>query len=104
MASRVFTRSVATTSARVPRRRLATLADPPSSSSSSTTIPVVDFGYFLSGSPLHRTAVARQVVDAFKKVGFVYLGNTKVCEGDERKEVFEMVRQPHPLPSISPTS
>ncbi|KAJ3104791.1 hypothetical protein HDU97_008859 [Phlyctochytrium planicorne] len=45
------------------------------STSSKKTIPVVDFGRYLIGNANDKAAAAKEVVDAFTKVGFVYLAN-----------------------------
>jgi hypothetical protein len=43
-------------------------------------IPIVDFANFGSLSFAQRRETARQVVDGFKNVGFVYLGNHGISE------------------------
>ena len=54
------------------------------SDDSTSTIPIVDFGAFLNGSDEAKEQVARQLDDAFRDVGFVYLRNHGV-----RREVVE---------------
>ncbi|KAG8901880.1 hypothetical protein FRB99_005020 [Tulasnella sp. 403] len=63
-----------------PRRCLATLAER-TRSDDTFGIPVVDFGKFRS-SEAGKKDTAKEIVDAFKEVGFVYLKNHGV---DERK-------------------
>ncbi|EXJ77073.1 hypothetical protein A1O3_10231 [Capronia epimyces CBS 606.96] len=41
-------------------------------------LPIIDFSLFTSGSPEQRLKTAREVVDAFKTAGFVYLVNHTV--------------------------
>ena len=43
-------------------------------------IPVIDFALFRSGSEATKEDVAREVVDAFKTVGFIYIKNHGVDE------------------------
>ena len=38
-------------------------------------IPLVDFGPFLTGGPAERKAVARQIGEACRNIGFFYLIN-----------------------------
>jgi isopenicillin N synthase-like dioxygenase len=73
-----------------------------SSNESTTSIPVVDFGAFLNGSEEDKKLVARQLDDAFRDVGFVYLRNHGVRK-EVVEECFEWVRatprhfSPYPL-------
>ena len=58
-------------------------------------IPIVDFANFGSLSFSQRRETARQIVDGFKDVGFVYLGNHGI--GDRVvQEAFRRVRVPAP--------
>lgn len=43
-------------------------------------VPIVDFAQFLNGSAQDRKAIAAQIDDAFRKVGFVHLKNHGVPE------------------------
>ena len=56
-------------------------------------IPVIDFANFGSLSFDQRRETARQVVDGFKSVGFVYLGNHGISDRLVR-EAFKRVRRP----------
>jgi len=38
-------------------------------------VPVVDFGKFWTGSQADRLAISRDVVKAFKDIGFMYISN-----------------------------
>jgi hypothetical protein len=53
-------------------------------------IPIVDFGAFLKGSKAEKEDVARQLDDAFRNVGFVYLKNHGVAK-ELVDECFEWV-------------
>jgi len=58
-------------------------------------IPIVDFANFGSLSFEKRRETARQVVDGFKSMGFVYLGNHGISE-NVVQEAFKRVRGPVP--------
>lgn len=53
-------------------------------------MPLVDFGPFLHGSDDDKKAVAAQIDDAFRNVGFVYLANHGV-PGERVDECFKWV-------------
>ncbi|KAF2122032.1 hypothetical protein BDV96DRAFT_482472 [Lophiotrema nucula] len=76
-------------------------------SESKSPIPVVDFGRFLNGGKEEKEVVARQIDDAFRNVGFVYLRNHGVGRGmvdrcfDWSKKFFDLpldtkMLAPHP--------
>jgi isopenicillin N synthase-like dioxygenase len=48
--------------------------------SKEITIPVVDFSAFTSGNAIERQKCAKQILDAFTTVGFVYLSNALPLE------------------------
>ena len=54
-------------------------------------IPIVDFANFGSLSFEKRRETSRQIVEGFKKMGFVYLGNHGISDGVV-KEAFKRVR------------
>lgn len=54
--------------------------------------PLIDFSAFLHGTPSQRERVGREVVGAFKSVGFVYLSRTGLGEGASRRKLFASVR------------
>lgn len=56
-------------------------------------IPVVDFGAAAKGTMEERGDIARQIDDAFRNVGFVYLKNHGVPK-DTVEECFEWVSVP----------
>ncbi len=60
-------------------------------------IPVVDFGPFLKGSVAERKAVARQIGEACRNIGFFYLINHGVPPALTRK-TFEEARRFFALP------
>jgi isopenicillin N synthase-like dioxygenase len=60
------------------------------SNDSTNGIPIVDFGAFLSGSEEAKEQIAKQLDDAFRDVGFVYLKNHGVSR-EVVEECFEWV-------------
>jgi isopenicillin N synthase-like dioxygenase len=60
-------------------------------------IPIVDFGTFLTGSQEQKEQVAKQIDDAFRDVGFVYLRNHGVS-GDMVGECFAWSKKFFALP------
>jgi len=84
VASRTFFRPSVTS------RSLGTLS---SGNVDTSGIPIVDFANFGSLSFEKRRETARQVVDGFKSMGFVYLGNHGISENVVR-EAFQRVRGP----------
>lgn len=76
----------------VASRSLATVS---SSNIDTSGIPVVDFANLGSLSFNQRRETARQVVDGFKDVGFVYLGNHGISD-KVVQEAFRRVRVPVP--------
>jgi len=86
------------TASRVPFRPSAasrSLATVSNSNTDASGIPIVDFANFGSLSFSQRRETARQVVDGFKNVGFVYLGNHGISDKVVR-EAFRRVRVPVP--------
>lgn len=67
-----------------------------SSISASNTVPVVDFSRFLLDSDADKRAIAREIDEAFRKVGFVYLQNHGIQE-QRVDECFEWVRVTSPV-------
>jgi isopenicillin N synthase-like dioxygenase len=61
-------------------------------------IPVVDFGPFLNGSPAERKAVARQIGEACRNIGFFYLINHGV-PAILTRQTFEEARRFFALPA-----
>ena len=57
----------------------------------SANIPIVDFSKFLDGSQNEKEQVARDIDDAFRTAGFVYLKGHGVPQ-DKVDECFEWVR------------
>jgi isopenicillin N synthase-like dioxygenase len=55
-------------------------------------IPLVDFGTFLTGSQEQKEQVAKEIDDAFRNVGFVYLRNHGVSK-ERVEECFAWVRR-----------
>ena len=76
----------------VASRSLATVS---SGNVDTSGIPTVDFANFSSLSFIQRRETARQVVEGFKKVGFVYLRNHGIGERVVQ-EAFRRVRVPVP--------
>lgn len=62
--------------------------------SEQAPIPIVDFGQFLNGSQEEKERVAREIDDAFRTSGFVYLRNHGV-EKEVVEEAFEWVSSMH---------
>jgi isopenicillin N synthase-like dioxygenase len=62
-------------------------------------IPLVDFGAFLTGSQAQKERVAKQMDNAFRNVGFVYLRNAGVSK-EMVEECFAWVRRLIPYPSV----
>ncbi|KAG8985293.1 hypothetical protein FRB90_004827, partial [Tulasnella sp. 427] len=79
-------------------RGLATLAETVRSDD-TFSIPVVDFGRFRTNDSAAKLATAKEVVDAFKEVGFVYLSNhgiqdEKITNAFKKsKEFFELPKE-----------
>ena len=70
---------------------MATSSNGATANGTTSPIPIVDFGKFLSGGKEEKEDVGRQIDDAFRNVGFVYLKN----HGVDKKKVescFEWVR------------
>ena len=61
-----------------PSRLLATVS---TANTDTSGIPIIDFANFGSLSFAQRRETARQIVDGFKNVGFVYLANHGINEG-----------------------
>ncbi|ORY09734.1 thymine dioxygenase [Clohesyomyces aquaticus] len=64
----------------------------------TSPIPIVDFGKFLSGGKEEKELVARQIDDAFRNVGFVYLKGHGV-EREMVERCFEWSKKFFALPS-----
>ncbi|KAG8945487.1 hypothetical protein FRC04_000772 [Tulasnella sp. 424] len=77
-------------------RSLATLAETVRSDA-TFGIPVVDFGKFKSNDPATKLATAKEVVDAFKEVGFVYLSNHGI-QDEKITNAFKKSKQFFDLP------
>ncbi|KAG9049643.1 hypothetical protein FS837_009614 [Tulasnella sp. UAMH 9824] len=60
-------------------------------------IPVVDFGKFRTNDPAAKLSTAKEVVDAFKEVGFVYLSNHGIQE-EKIKNAFKKSKAFFDLP------
>lgn len=71
------------------------LASVSNSNVDTSGIPIVDFANFGSLSFTQRRETARQVVDGFKSMGFVYLGNHGISD-EVVREAFRRVRVPTP--------
>lgn len=56
----------------------------------TSEVPVVDFSLFNHGTPEQRIKTAKDIVAAFKEVGFVYLVNHHVAD-EEIDQAFEQV-------------
>lgn len=74
----------------IPSRSLATVSN---ANAGTSGIPIVDFANFGSLSFGQRRETARQVVEGFKNVGFVYLGNHGISDRVVQ-EAFKRVRVP----------
>jgi len=61
-------------------------------------IPIVDFAHAISGTKEEKEHVARQIDDAFRNVGFVYLKNHSVPL-DLVAECFEWVSTTYNMPN-----
>ncbi|KAJ9647022.1 hypothetical protein H2199_002008 [Coniosporium tulheliwenetii] len=70
---------------------------PSSSMSAPKTVPVVDFSRFLHGSVADKRAIAREIDEAFRNVGFVYLQNHGVPQ-QKVDECFEWSQRFFALP------
>jgi isopenicillin N synthase-like dioxygenase len=63
---------------------------------SSTSLPLIDFSKFLNGTRSDKLKTSRELVDAFKNVGFVYLLNHGISAAkvesvfSKSKQFFEM--------------
>ena len=69
----------------------------PSRQSSGNCIPIVDFGAFLDGETEEQERVAREIDEAFRTVGFVYLKNHGVPK-EKVEECFEWSKKFFALP------
>lgn len=56
-------------------------------------IPVVDFGMFLNGTKEEREYIAKEIDDAFRNLGFVYLRNHGVMQ-EMVEKCFQWVNSP----------
>ena len=65
--------------------------DMPATTIPTSEVPVVDFGLFTHGTPEQRIQTARDILTAFKQVGFVYLQNHELPE-EELEQAFYHVR------------
>ncbi|KAH7137971.1 hypothetical protein B0J11DRAFT_545880 [Dendryphion nanum] len=63
----------------------------------SATIPIVDFGKFLNGTDEEKKIVGKEIDDAFRNVGFVYLKNHGVS-AQEVAQCFEWSKKFFDLP------
>lgn len=63
------------------------------------TVPLVDFGNFLHGSPSDRSRIAHEIDEAFRNVGFVYLRNHGIPQS-RVDECFNWVRVRVHLPQL----
>lgn len=61
------------------------------------SLPIYDFSNFRQGSPEQKKETARQVVEAFKTYGFVYLVNHGI-PADKVQTLFDWVSSPSPPP------
>lgn len=52
------------------------------------SVPVIDFKYFLNGSPDERLKTAKEMVRVMREVGFMYVINHGISESDQ-KRMFE---------------
>ncbi|KAH7341163.1 thymine dioxygenase [Pyrenochaeta sp. MPI-SDFR-AT-0127] len=68
-----------------------------SATTEQAPIPIVDFAAFLDGGKEEKERVAREIDDAFRKVGFVYLKNHGVKKGVV-DEAFEWSKRFFALP------
>ena len=66
----------------------------------TASLPVVDFGPFLAGTPEGRRAVAREIGAACEGMGFFYLANHGVPES-ERAAIFDAARRFFALPQAA---
>ncbi|OLL24707.1 UPF0676 protein [Neolecta irregularis DAH-3] len=57
---------------------------------SDFSIPVIDFGPFLSSDDSTQNAVADQVIDGFTKAGFIYLVGQDIVPSDLQQRVFDL--------------
>jgi isopenicillin N synthase-like dioxygenase len=53
-------------------RRLATVAR------QTPSLPLIDFGRFLTGDPQDKKRCSHEIIDAFSRYGFLYLTNTSI--------------------------
>jgi len=60
-----------------------------------TLIPVVDFGPFIDGS--NKQLVAKEILDSFKSIGFVYLVNHGLSQ-EKIDSMFAWVKLEAPFP------
>jgi isopenicillin N synthase-like dioxygenase len=56
----------------------------------NTTIPVVSFEKFLTGTRENQSDVAAKVYDAFSKIGFIYLKDHGISQ-ERVDEIFQLV-------------
>ncbi|KAG0150387.1 hypothetical protein CROQUDRAFT_652283 [Cronartium quercuum f. sp. fusiforme G11] len=61
-------------------------------------ISLIDFSVFLKGTPSERHVVGKEMIEGFKKVGFVYLSKTGLCEGNSRTKMFSILDHFFSLP------
>ncbi|OQU98354.1 hypothetical protein CLAIMM_04151 [Cladophialophora immunda] len=64
---------------------------------STSEVPLIDFSLFTNGTPEQRTHTARDIVAAFKEVGFVYLVQHPVAD-EEIDEAFNQAGRIFQLP------
>lgn len=62
----------------------------PSATLPETALPIYDFSHFSKGDTEGRKETSRQVVDAFKTYGFVYLVNHGISK-ERIRELFDWV-------------
>ena len=57
---------------------------------STSQVPVIDFSLFTDGTAEQRLHTAREIVAAFKEVGFVYLVNHEITD-ETIEQAFQQV-------------